>query len=188
MTEYLLFCTDGEAPEIKDLRTVLADVGWTFHAARDWMGEKGFTPVEDGAVEKDDVLIGWPVKDKMGKEFEKAVRAGDRKKLDEWVAEAKLGAVMWSSCVPFEVASHAPVESLKDAKKQRGKAYADHLVKTKAMYVVTNCARPEYNALVIGAVALSRGGLVENPVGGPLLQAPTEASELKDFHKKIPKE
>ncbi len=188
MTEYLLFCTDGKAPDIKEVQEALGKVGWTFRAARDWMGGEGFDPIGEGAVEKDDVLLGWPVKDEMEKDFEKAVAAGDRKQLDQWVAATKLGAVLWSSCVPFDFNAHAPVESLKDAKKLRGKAYADHLEKTKAMYIVTNCAKPEFNALVLGAIALLKDGVIEDPARGPLIQAPADTKELKGFRKNFPKE
>lgn len=188
MIEYFVFCEDVRPMQIADLAAASQDAGWSLRVARNWLAPDGFQLIDDGNLDHDDVTIGWPNDSGLASDFDAALSHGDRKRLDDWIYNYQLGCAMWSIQVPFTFAEHSEFESLDDAREQMGDQYADCLQKTRCMYLVTNCPHMEFTAIAMGAVAILRNGIIEDPQSGSSIPAPEKLSELSTFLKSWPEE
>ena len=181
MIEFFLFCADDRRLPVAEIMSTLRDAGWSLRVARNWLGSDGFQLIDDGYLDTNDVTIGWPNDSDLASEFDTALSRGDRKQLDKWICDYQLGYAMWAFQSPYNFTEHSEFGSVEDAREQMGEQFADHLAQTKCMYLVTNCPHMAFTAIVLGAAAMLRNGMIEDPQMGSCIPAPRNASELSIF-------
>lgn len=181
MIEYFLFCADDRPLQIAELATTLRDVNWSLHVARNWFVSEGIQLAQDGPLSNDDVTLGWPNDSQLATDFAAAVSCGNRKQVDEWIYDCQIGSGMWAAQLPFAFAEHGEFDSLDNAREQMGGQYVDHLSRSKVMYQVTNCPHMEFTAIIMGAAALLRKGMIEDPQLGLSIPAPDGVSQLTTY-------
>lgn len=186
--DYYVFCADDRPISIVELAAMLGDAGWSLRVVRDWLGPEGFHVVEDGGLTPNDLTIGWLTDDALSPRFDAALRAGDREQIECWFRDFQLGKAMWSIKTPFDFDEHADWESLADAREQMGDQYANHLARTTRMYHAMYPPLMEFTAVIMGAVALLRDGMVEDPQNGSYVFPPSTASDLARFLEQWPTE
>lgn len=181
MIEYFIYAKDATQVDIASLKQTMREAGWIVHVVRGWLGAGGFDLLSTGQLQDEDSTFGWRKENPMSSQFEVALSRRDRPSLESWTYDGRIGYAMWTACRPFEFGNHSQFESVDDARAQMGEAYAKHVSKTQCMYVVTNCPEMEFAATVMGAVALMKNGLIEDPQMGTSILPPKAASQLANF-------
>lgn len=189
MIEYSVFCADNRPLPFPDLAATLGEAGWSVRFVRDWLGPEEFYLVESGDLADGDTMIGWLRGNALSLQFDDALRAGDRQKIKHWIFnEPQLGKAMWSIDSPFVFDEHSGFDSLDDAREVMGDQYADHLARTTCMYHVDACPLFEFTAVVMGAAALLRDGMAEDPQEGIAVFPPSNVAGLANFIDEWPTE
>jgi hypothetical protein len=170
--EYLVYTPDARPITVEEVSAALAAGGWTMRVSRgDYRWFAG-QPVTAGALEDDDLILGWRSSAPHAADVARAVDARDEEASKPFWEQDVLGLCVLYVQLPYDPADDlAEEETREELLDVYGQEYLDARGRARASYVTrTSSGRNEpsfqLQLTVAQCIVRMRGGLFEDETGG----------------------